>query len=153
MLARVGLALALLLGSTFPAGADDGKPAPRYTNDDLDRVHPLSAQTGVASTPAAMSSPLAPGDSRSPTPARGESYWRREAERLQDRLAPLLERAEALRARMAERRQRPGVRPYTDPQLLSWQAQLERLQARMRALEERLQDRARREGALPGWLR
>ena len=140
MLARVCAAVALLSGY-------DG--APLYTNDDLDRVHPLRAQTGATSVPVVtLASPPPPAGR-----AHGEAYWRREAERLQDRLAPLAERADRLRERLAERRQRPGVRPYTDPQLIAWQAQLDRIQTRMRALEERVSERARREGALPGWLR
>ena len=152
MLARMCAALALLSGCVRPAFGDDRQPSRLYTNEDLDRVHPFRAETGATSVPAVSTPPL-PAAPPAGSPARGEAYWRREAERLQDRLAPLAERAERLQARLAERRHRPGVRPYTDPQLLAWQAQLDGIQARMRALEERLQERARREGALPGWLR
>jgi hypothetical protein len=148
----VGLGLALLLLSSVSSRAGDAKPVPVYTNDDLDRVHPRRAETGVASTPAAPAS-IAAVEPAEPRRAHGEAYWRREAERLQDQLATLTGQADRLRARIDERRRRPGVRPYTDPQLLAWQAQVERIQTRMRALEERVSERARREGALPGWLR
>jgi hypothetical protein len=148
----VGLGLALLLLSSVSSPAGDAKPAPIYTNDDLDRVHPHRAETGVDSTPAAAAA-TAGVESTEPRRAHGEAYWRREAERLQDQLATLAGQADRLRARIDERRRRPGVRPYSDPQVEGWQAQVERLQARMRLLQDRLHDRARREGALPGWLR
>jgi hypothetical protein len=152
MLPRVGFVLALLSASVRPAGADDKRAVPVYTNDDLERVRPFRAETGVTSTPAVVSAPRAPeGPER--TRGQGEAYWRREAERLQDRLAPMATQASRIRARMTERRSQPGVRPYSDPQLRAWQVELDRIEARMRSLEERLQERARREGALPGWLR
>jgi hypothetical protein len=149
---RVGLALAFL-SIVFPARAgDDRRPAPVYTNDDLDRMRPFRAQTGVTSQPAASSEPALP---ESPAGAdRGEAYWRQEAERLQDRLAPLAARAARLRSRLAELRARPAIRRgAADAQARALQDELDRTEACIRTLEERLHDRARREGALPGWLR
>jgi hypothetical protein len=40
-----------------------------------------------------------------------------------------------------------------DPQIEAWEAEAERLARRSRELELRLLERARRAGALPGWLR
>jgi hypothetical protein len=150
MLPGLGVFLAVFSAAP-PAIADDSKPAPLYTNDDLDRLRPLRGQTGVTSQPAAAVAPPGPED---PTPAgRGEAYWRREAERLQDRLVPLAERAARLRTRLAQLRERPAKRGAGDAQARALQEELNQTEARMRLLEERLIDRARREGALPGWLR
>jgi hypothetical protein len=140
-----------------PAGArpaprdDEKKTVPLYTNDDLDRVSPLRAQTGGSTTrpePPATAKP-------EPRAERGhdEAYWRRESERLQDRLQPLRDRAEDLRVRIAERRRNPRVRPYSDPAIESWQRRLAALEQRIREAEDRHHERARREGAPPGWLR
>ena len=45
------------------------------------------------------------------------------------------------------------MRPYSDPQVEALQERILALEARIRELESSLEDRARREGALPGWLR
>jgi len=149
------LCLLALLGAgagAASASAPDG--APVYTNADLERVHERRAETGVLSEPPATpASPAAPARREEPPTGRGEEYWRDQAERVQDRVAELAERAAALRARVAEKRRRPGVLPYSDPQIRAWTEQAERLEARARQVEERLHDRARRAGALPGWLR
>lgn len=132
-------------------GAEKGRTVPVYTNEDLDRVSPLRGQTGVLST--SQGRPQAPASAAQPSRGRGEEYWRREARRLRERLDPLREKAEDLRARIAERRRRPGVRPYTDPQVQATERRLRSLEERIRGLESDFEDRARREGALPGWLR
>lgn len=139
-----------------PLGAEERKAVPLYTNEDLARVSPLRDQTGVFSAPSAAveTSPARDGArARGREGARGESYWRREAERVRQRLEPLRQRAEELRFRMQERERRPGVRLVSDPQLQGWGRSLRELEQRIRDLEGRFEDRARREGALPGWLR
>jgi hypothetical protein len=149
----VSLLLLTVCLAALSAPDDAARPGPRrvYTNDDLDRVSARRAETGVLSTapaPAPLASPAAAARH-----AHGEDYWRREAERLRDRLQPLRERAGDLRARIEERRRAPGVRPYTDGQVQALQRRLAAVEARMRDLESQFEDRARREGALPGWLR
>jgi hypothetical protein len=133
-------------------GAEEKKPVPLYTNGDLLRVRPFRDQTGAASTPAVSGVEV-----RTPSPAegrgRGEAYWRREAERLADRLRPLRSRAADLRRRIDERWKLPGVRTLSDPQIQSWERTLVEVESTIRELESRLEERARREGALPGWLR
>jgi phosphoglycerate-specific signal transduction histidine kinase len=133
------------------ADAEGRKPSvPTYTNEDLRRVAPARGETGVLSVPAT------PPAARAPEPAprgHGEEYWRRQSQRLRDRLDPLRERADELRARIEERRRLPGVRPYTDERIQAWQRRLDALQARIGELESRFEERARRDGALPGWLR
>jgi hypothetical protein len=133
------------------AGAAEKRPVPVYTNDDLERVSPLRGQTGVQSAPAGEPAPAAP--SSPPAPGRGEEYWRREARRLRERLDPLRRKSDDLRTRIEQRRRMPGVRPYTDPQVEADERRLRSLQERVRELESEFEDRARRERALPGWLR
>ena len=132
-------------------GGEDKPPVPLYTNDDLARVRPFREQTGAGSTPAV---PPAPAPSRGDGAGKSrEGYWRREAERVSDRVRPLRARAKDLRRRIDERRMQPGVRTLSDPQLAQWERDLGEVEATIGELESRLEERARREGALPGWLR
>jgi septal ring factor EnvC (AmiA/AmiB activator) len=133
-------------------------PVRVYTNEDLERVHPLREETGVASVPA---SPAEPGPERAPQPrkvrTRGEDYWRREAARVRRRVAALAARAEALQSTLAEReeerRHTLGRRRRGGSSDATLERRLATIERQMRHLEEELRERARREGALPGWLR
>ncbi len=136
----------------FLFSASDGGPVPVYTNVDLARVAPFRDETGVNSPPARGATPAAHSEGAS-REARGEEYWRREADRLRDRLQPLTERKSDLRRKIAQRQSAPGVLPYSDPQVLALQRALQTLEQKARDLESRLEERARRAGALPGWLR
>jgi hypothetical protein len=134
-------------------------PAPLYTNDDLERVAPRRGDTGVLSTAAPAPSPAA-APPRTQAEARGENYWRGEAERLRERLLPLRERAEDLRIELEELDRRPPSRARAGSHRGAQEARKEALRARLAALERRMRemedallDRARRERALPGWLR
>ena len=142
----------LLLTAPQAVSAQEKKPAaPLYTNEDLERVAPFRNQTGVASVPppeAARAGP-APESSR----GRGESYWRREAERVRQQVRKLEVQAATVRARMEAERARPqrsrsGARRGPDHE-----ARLLALKLEVRQIEDELQDRARRDRALPGWLR
>lgn len=132
-----------------------------YTNDDLDRVHPTAAQTGGASTPATVPGGrerASPGGARErdagrAAAPRGEAYWRREKERVEERILPLRDQVEDLRDRIAQRERQRGVMPVSDPQLVSMRRRVATLEDRIRDLQARLEERARREGAMPGWLR
>lgn len=84
---------------------------------------------------------------------QGEAYWRREAERLRDRLQPWRERVEDMRAQIEERRRRPGVRPYSDPAIELLQRRIIGMEQRIREAEDRFHERARRDRAMPSWLR
>ena len=158
-----GLTAVLCVPALASDAAPPGRPAPRvYTNEDLDRVHRLRDQTGVHSVPAE-----APGDETTAAPevtpsrGRGEDYWRREAARARDRVQGMEAQAAGLRAQIAERaeeaaRELTGRRrssksgPSSEVTL---RAKLGALERRMRQIEDDLADRARRDGALPGWLR
>lgn len=166
-----GLGLLLLAGSAA-AAPEEKKPVPLYTNDDLARVSPLRDETGVSSK--VMARPPAASRRDEDDRARAEAYWRREAESHRARMQAALDRIEDLRARIAEREARPPARSRTTagrsrpgsggsrsrPSSANAAAPLEAMQRRLAALEarrreadQRFEDRARREGALPGWLR
>ncbi len=175
----LGFGLSAILCVSTAAPDEDPAPAPRprgcaarlsgaspparlYTNEDLDRVRPFRDQTGVRSVPA-----VAPEDRPAPARAderprrRGEDYWRHEAARVRDRVRAMEAQAAEVRAQIAERaeegrlvahRRRSGSSsgPRSEATL---RAKLATLERRMRQLEDDLADRARRERALPGWLR
>jgi hypothetical protein len=162
---------AVLCFSNAPAADEAPRPARPpvrvYTNEDLDRVHPVRSETGVDSVPAFVPA-LAPAQrepraaARGPARGHGEEFWRREAGKVRGRMRTLVEQAETLRARIAahEEAQRHGGRSgrrgssaTTATDTTALRARLVALEKRMRELEEDLADRARREGALPGWLR
>jgi hypothetical protein len=153
----LALACASAAGAFVLGDDDDKKPVPLYTNEDLERVAPYRDQTGVNSKPAAAAAPAPPAArSRARADVRGEEYWRREAERARDRLRPLRERAAELRLRIEERRRQPPRRRESgaaDAQIATLERRLRLLEDRIRETESRLEERARRERALPGWLR
>jgi predicted RNase H-like nuclease (RuvC/YqgF family) len=134
-----------------------------YTNEDLERVRPYRDQTGVASTPAVTTTGETTGgktrqDRRAGATAgterrSAEEEWRRSAEKLQAKLQPLRDKADDLRQQIEELRRKPGVRPYTDPKIVADQRRLNILEQRIRDSEAAFEDRARRQGALPGWIR
>jgi len=160
---RTFVCLAVL---TLPALADETerkRPVPRYTNEDLERVRPFRDETGVASVPASPSPDTAPGGarprgtgSRAASGERDEAWWRREAARVRERVSTLDRQAAELRARISDAQtgepwssRRRRTVPNTRPLL----ARLTAIEERRRALEDDLLERARRAGALPGWLR
>jgi len=154
----------LALGFVCPSVvfSEEKPPVRVYTNDDLDRLAPYRAQTGVSSVPAVAPSAQAEGQSSrsSARAAKAEAYWHREAERVRVRVRGLEARAAEMRLRLEEERQRPVVfgrghtgqpkHPAAAPAL---QAKLAAVEREIREVQDELDDRARREGALPGWLR
>lgn len=146
--------LICLLAALPCAAGDERRPVPVYTNEDLARVAPFRGETGVLSQPAIPTRPTpgARGADR-PSRGRGEDHWRREADRVRDTLRPLLKRAASLRRQIHERWKLPGVAPLTDPKLVEWRRELQEVEAEVRDHQERLEERARKDGALPGWLR
>jgi hypothetical protein len=124
-----------------------------YTNDDLARMAPLRGETGVLSQ--AATSPQAVRETRDSKGSERtrEAYWRREADRVRERIRPLEKRALTLRRHIDERWRLPGVAPMTDPKLVEWRRELKEAEAEIREHQDRLEERARRDGAMPGWLR
>ena len=161
----LGLGLSVLLCATAGASDDEAGPPPRrpvrvYTNEDLERVHPFRDQTGVRSVPAEPPAEAAPlAEPRGRPAGRGESYWRREAARVRERVRGLEAQAVELRAQITERteeigrlltRRRRSSSRGSDGTL---RAKLAGIERRIRQEEDDLSERARRDGALPGWLR
>jgi hypothetical protein len=161
--ALIGASLWYCLALVRPCGSDEKRSARVYTNEDLERVRPYRDQTGVASTPAVTETGDATGGKSRQGRRAGatagtgdrsvEEQWRRSAEKLRAKLQPLRDKADDLRQEIEERRQKPGVRPYTDPKIVADQRRLRVLEQRIRDSEAAFEDRARRQGALPGWIR
>jgi hypothetical protein len=130
------------------------EPPRVFTNDDLDRLAPYRGQTG-GSAPSREIDPPPPREKPEAAPSRTsrEPYWRAEARRVRQRMQAHEDKAVALRQQIEERRSKPGVSPYSDPQIRRLQDSADSQLARARELESDLLDRARREGALPGWVR
>ena len=91
----------------------------------------------------------------------GEAYWRKEAGRIREKLRAMTEQREALRAQIAEQesgadsfqRRRRSSSASSSTSVRALKARLAALERRMHDTEDDLLDRARRAGALPGWLR
>jgi hypothetical protein len=150
---RAAAVCALAVSPAAAAQAEDGRAVKRvYTNEDLARVSPHRGETGGESTPATPAVAESAADS-APAKGGGESYWRGEAARVRQRVEPWRDAAADLRAAIAARQAEPGVRPYTDAKVRALQRKLAGLEARIRDEEDRLEERARRARALPGWLR
>jgi hypothetical protein len=153
-------AACLLASCALLRAAGDEKPAVRaYTNDDLARYERLRTEE-PAEVPAAEERPArGPRSAREPqhaqdrSPARGEAYWRREAERTAEQVRRLREQSDAVAEKLRDLRREPGILPYSDPRLVRLEALRRALDERVREAELRLEERARRAGALPGWLR
>jgi hypothetical protein len=162
-----GCALGLCLVLT--AVADEPDRTPTYTNDDLHRVSSRRGETGVLSRPSQPDGARKDGASRTERAASAkhsrddeETYWRGEAERLHDRVRSLRQRADELRLRIQqqERQQRRGNASARRSPSSSRSDPAEALRQRLQSIEDeigdreaRFEERARRAGALPGWLR
>jgi hypothetical protein len=149
--------MAFLLAALCPvATAAEEKPRV-YTNEDLERVAPYRGQTGALSQPAAPAE-TARGRGAAKDPSRkdaggDERYWRAQADRTAEQVRKLREQAAALAERVDDLRRQPGVLPYSDPRIVSLEERRRALESRASEAELRLEERARRAGALPGWLR
>lgn len=163
---RFALSCALALAG-LPALGEEGKPARKavrvYTDEDVERVAPLRGQTGVLSRPgtppARGTTKDGPADRATP-PSKGEDYWRRESARTRTQVRSVQEQASRLREQAAREAERPSTgKGRRGRGREAWAAEDDRAR-RLRALEARaleiqsdLEDRARREGVPPGWLR
>lgn len=143
----------LLAACPWTATAGEGRRV--YTNDDLERVAPYRDQTGVNSR-AAAPPPRTPDPERpraAQTDVRDERYWRQQADRTAEEVRELREQAATLAERVGRRRREQGVLPYSDPEVVAMEQKRQALEERARDAHDRLEERARRAGALPGWLR
>ena len=147
----------VLTNADFVSNRTKPATARVYTNADLDQLHELRGETGVLSQPATPSAPRHAEDAGEKQRDGAARYWRREAEKVRERVAKLAEQAEAVRERIAaaEALARQGRRRASerDTDGTSLRARLLSLEGRIRLIQDDLEERARREGALPGWLR
>ena len=146
------------------AASAEEKRVPTYTNEDLDRMRAHRDETGVASTVVA---PPAPADIETHRGDKGEAYWRGQFERLEARLRPMRAKAAQLRLRVEEVRRRDSAAPTgrgrrgrgsassgrSTTSAAALEDRLRLLEAEIRELESSFEERARRAGALPGWVR
>jgi hypothetical protein len=153
---RLSFVAAALL-APLTAQAREPSTVPVFTEQDLARVHPFRDQTGVASSPA-----VAPSEEPAPSPRRtgratstasDETYWRREALRHRARQATLARRIEDLKRQIESRRRDSAHSLREKKPSGSLEKQLAALEESKRAQDSAFEDRARRAGALPGWLR
>ena len=152
-------AACVLASCALVRAADDAKGGARsYTNDDLERYAHLRTEAPAdvvddGPTRGRTRSPRAPREAAPGSPARGEAFWRREADRTAEVVRRLRDQAADLAEKVADLRREPGVLPYSDPRIVRLEARRRALEERARDAEARLEERARRAGALPGWLR
>jgi hypothetical protein len=155
--------LLLAMPLALSVDAEGVRPTPNYTNEDLERVHPYREETGVASLPAsraqaeASPSPTARSKGRrvAAPEAREEAYWRREAQRHRQALAKLERRAAALREKIEQGGKSRGQtsKRRAVPSSDSARRQLAEVTAQIEQIDSEFEERSRRAGALPGWLR
>jgi flagellar biosynthesis/type III secretory pathway protein FliH len=162
----------LLLAAAAPIGAaEEPRPRNSFTNDDLDRIAPRRGETGVLSTPALKPSEATKDKgSAKAGEERGESYWRSEADKVHSGLQRLRAQAEAARLRLEKARRNARDAGFeaarasaksgasrdagrNDVHLAELEADLRSLEQEIRSREQELEERARRAGALPGWIR
>jgi hypothetical protein len=161
VLASVGCVLAFCLASASASARS--RQSQTYTDDDLRRVSSRRAETGVESEPASPSVPRAGAPHGKPEERkRGEDYWRAEAERFGERIRSLRLRAAELRVQIEQQERRQRERSATARRRATTTAvdattglkqRLYAVETEIREREAQFEERARREGALPGWLR
>ena len=161
MTKRIAHVCALAL-AVLPAFGEEGRPARVYTNEDLERVAPFRGETGVLSRPGTASGGKAaarePADRRGAA-TRGEAYWRSQASRVREKVRTIQEQASRIREQIEREAERANNGKGRRGRLRAPWAEdnrarrLREIEARAREVESEFEDRARREGALPGWLR
>ena len=126
-----------------------GKTTPAYTNSELAPYHRELSET--ISTPTRRKSPRIPPRDM----AKEQAYWRKEYQKHEKELARLDARIRRLEWRLADRRARirPGERLQSEPAIRALEETLEAMHKERRDLIDRFQERGRKAGALPGWLR
>lgn len=164
LLAAIGLSPAVRADE--PRG-----PTPSYTDADLARYAATRTPASTSSEPESASPPPAtrtrgrkaaiePGpaadlDREASQRASDERYWRREAEQARERARKHEDQAATLEAQVVERRQssRRSRSGAAAPQLASLERRARLARERAREILDAFEERARRAGALPGWIR
>ncbi len=129
-----------------------GRPARSFRNDDLERYRRRRApQSTSVALPAA--SPPAAAPPRDV--ARERVYWRKEAQQHEREVAKVEASLRRLEWRLNEKRSKRRSREWLteDPTIALLEDSIRSLTEERDRLQERFRERARKEGALPGWLR
>lgn len=161
--------LTLTLAALTLAASPDCSPVKRplsgkvFTNADLDRLAACRPRTETRAETPPSPEPVAPTPGRrgrGSTPERGavdgdaaEADWRARWRSVDQKARHLRREARELRQEAEQAPRDPKKKPTgrRAPSILVSRA--ESLEAEARELEDEFQARARREGALPGWLR
>ncbi len=129
-----------------------GRPAIAFDDDDLERYRRARApETSLPAPPTAPPPPpAAPRDL-----TREKVHWRKESERHEREVARIAANLRRLEWRLNEKRSRRRSRDWLteDPAIGLLEDSILSLTEERRRLEERFRERARKEGALPGWIR
>ena len=132
--------------------AHAGKPARSFSDDDLERYRRRGrAPDAVPTTPTAAPPPVAaPRDL-----TRERVHWRKEAQQHQREVAKIEANLRRLEWRLNEKRSQRRSRQWLteDPTIGLLEDSIRALSEQRRRLEEKFRERARKEGALPGWVR
>jgi len=130
--------------------AHAGKPARSFSDDDLERYRRGRAPDSVPTTPTAAPPPVAARDL-----TRERVSWRKEAQQHQREVAKIEAKLRRLEWRLNEKRSRRRSREWLteDAAIGLLEDSIRALSEERRRLEEGFRERARKEGALPGWVR
>jgi hypothetical protein len=130
------------------AASRDGETARSFQDADLETYHRFTNETG---RPAERRLPVIPSRDL----LKERAYWQKEKEAHERELARLDAGLRRLEWRLAERkaRRKPGERLRRDATEEVLQDSIQSLREERKRLIESFHERARKAGALPGWLR
>lgn len=129
-----------------------GKPVDSFDDDDLERYRRSRSKETAQPVPP----PAAPAPAVMPRDlTREKVHWRKEAEQHQREVARIEANRRRLEWRLNEKRSRRRSRDWLteDPTIGLLEDSIRALTEERQRLEERFRERARKEGALPGWIR
>jgi hypothetical protein len=129
-----------------------GRPARTFADRDLEQY---GREWPKDSDPAPPRREAPPPAERPRDLTRERAYWRKEALQHQREVAKIEASVRRLQWRLNEKRSRPRSRTWVteDPTIALLEDSIRALTEERKRLEERFRERARKEGALPGWLR
>jgi len=132
--------------------AHAGRPVRSFGEDDLERYRRQRGPDSVPATPSAAPRPplAAPRDL-----TREKVHWRKEAQQHQREVAKIEANLRRLEWRLNEKRSKRRSRDWLteDPSIGLLEDSIRALTEERQRVEERFRERARRDGALPGWIR
>ena len=132
--------------------AHAGRPVRSFGEDDLERYRREREPDSVpAAAPSAPRPPLAaPRDL-----TRERVHWRKEAQQHEREVAKIEANLRRLEWRLNEKRSKRRSRDWLteDPSIGLLEDSIRALTEERQRLEERFRERARKDGAFPGWIR